>query len=88
MIVLAFDLADLEASPRQMLGELSVVKQSAHAALYQESSQRVLARRGLAALWSLGITHERPRSDLDWAAVLAPTCAGRTASGLRLCKRV
>jgi hypothetical protein len=88
MVVFPLDLPDLEASPRQMLGELSVVKQSAHAPLGQELFERVLARCGLPAPWPLRITHERPHPDLGLAAVLAGGCAEEIPSGLRLRKRV
>ena len=88
MIVLALNVADLEACPCQVFGELDMVEYADHAVLYQESSQLVLARCGLPALWSLGITHEPPRPDSGIASVLAETCGGRMLSGLRRCRRV
>ena len=73
---------NFKARLRQARGQSDLEEHPAHAALYQGSSQRGLARYDLPALWSRGITYERPRPDSGFASVLAVTCAGGIVSGL------
>ena len=85
VVGLALDLANVEARPHQVLGELDMEEHATHAVLGQERFQPGLAGRGSPALWPLPITHDQPQPDLELAPVLAEQCAEEMISGSRLC---
>jgi hypothetical protein len=58
MIIVLVDLANLEASARQVLAELAMEKQPADAALAQESSQHILSGLGRPAFLVIRVLHD------------------------------